>query len=40
MPNKLSGMPDFNDSKLGSGKEMVDIATSENKALDFSNARR
>src|SRR6478672_8670645 len=43
--NKLSDMPDFNDSnKLGSGKEMVDrltnlIAIFENKALDFSKNR-
>ena len=40
--NKLSDFPDFNDdSKLGSGKEMVDrltnlIAIFENEALDFS----
>ncbi len=43
--NKLSDMPDFNDSnKLGSGKEMVDrltnlIAIFENPALDFSKNR-
>ena len=43
--NKLSDMPDFNDTtKLGSGKEMVDrltnlIAIFENKALDFSRNR-
>jgi type I restriction enzyme M protein len=43
--NKLSEMPDFNDSvKLGSGKEMVDrltnlIAIFENPALDFSKNR-
>ena len=43
--NKLSDMPDFNDTtKLGSGKEMVDrltnlIAIFENKALDFSKNR-
>lgn len=43
--NKLSDMPDFNDStKLGSGKEMVDrltnlIAIFENKGLDFSKNR-
>jgi type I restriction enzyme M protein len=43
--NKLSDMPDFNEStKLGSGKEMVDrltnlIAIFENKALDFSKNR-
>src|SRR3982751_7134655 len=43
--NKLSDMPDFNDStKLGDGKEMVDrltnlIAIFENKALDFSKNR-
>ena len=43
--NKLSNMPDFNeDSKLGSGKEMVDrltnlIAIFENKSLDFSKNR-
>ena len=37
-------MPDFNDTKLGSGKEMVEsltnlIAIFENKALDFSKNR-
>ncbi len=43
--NKLSGMPDFNNSKkLGSGKEMVQrltnlIAIFENRALDFSKNR-
>jgi type I restriction enzyme M protein len=43
--NKLSDMPDFNDSsKLGDGKEKVDrltnlIAIFENKALDFSKNR-
>ncbi|MEO6546173.1 MAG: type I restriction-modification system subunit M [Nitrospiraceae bacterium] len=43
--NKLSDMPDFNDTnKLGSGKEMVErltnlIAIFENKALDFSKNR-
>ncbi|HEV2498092.1 MAG TPA: N-6 DNA methylase [Terriglobia bacterium] len=43
--NKLSDMPDFNDStKLGSGKEMVDRLTNligifESKALDFSRNR-
>ena len=43
--NKLSDMPDFNDeTKLGSGKEMVDrltnlIAIFENPALDFSKNR-
>lgn len=43
--NKLSDMPDFNDStKLGSGKEQVDrltnlIAIFENPALDFSKNR-
>src|ERR1700756_800418 len=43
--NKLSDIPDFNDSsKLGSGKEMVErltnlIAIFENKALDFSKNR-
>jgi len=42
--NKLSDMPDFNDTKPGSGKEMVErltnlIAIFENKALDFSKNR-
>ncbi|MDP2141752.1 MAG: N-6 DNA methylase [Gammaproteobacteria bacterium] len=43
--NKLSDLPDFNDSnKLGTGKEMVErltnlIAIFENKALDFSKNR-
>jgi type I restriction enzyme M protein len=43
--NKLSDLPDFNDSnKLGTGKEMVDrltnlIAIFENKSLDFSKNR-
>ncbi|ADB15814.1 type I restriction-modification system, M subunit [Pirellula staleyi DSM 6068] len=43
--NRLSDMPDFNDStKLGSGKEKVDrltnlIAIFENKSLDFSKNR-
>jgi type I restriction enzyme M protein len=43
--NKLSDMPDFNDAtKLGSGKEMVDLLTNliaifENPALDFSKNR-
>src|ERR1039457_2435491 len=43
--NKLSDMPDFNDAtKLGSGKEMVDLLTNligifQNPALDFSKNR-
>src|SRR5437870_2342582 len=43
--NRLSGMPDFNDStKLGSGKAMVErltnlIAIFEDKRLDFSKNR-
>jgi type I restriction enzyme M protein len=40
----LSSMPDFNDAKLGDGKEMVERLTNlisifENKALDFSKNR-
>lgn len=43
--NQLADMPDFNDAtKLGSGKELVDLLTNlisifENKALDFSKNR-